>query len=702
MTRHISVRHSTKFSSHSIRSARRRLIKSATVLVILVTCAVTVLASLSFIKKWGTTGTANGQFQTPTAIAVDAAGNVYVAEGNGNRVQKFDGNGTWLLKFGTPGSAAGEFVTPTGIAVDSAGNIYVSDSQDPTNQVSKFNSSGTFLNFVGSGLLGPSGVAVDSANNVYILDGNNHRIRKYNSAGAHLIDWGANGSGNGQMSFPQGIAIDASDNVYVADTGNSRIQEFTSTGGFITKWGTSGSGDGEFTSPTGVTAAGGNVYVADNGNSRIQSFSSTGTFNEAFGTAGSGDGEFSGPQDVAADAFGNVFVADTGNDRVQKLGTAATVVANAGADQTVECSGGTTSVTLDGTASTGPGTLTYSWKEGATTLGTGATLTVSLPLGSHTITLTVSSSGGGSDDNDVLINIVDTTAPTITLNGANPMTVECHTTFVDPGATASDGCAGDLSGSITVSGTVNADVVGAYTLTYMVSDGSHTTSATRSVNVVDTTPPTIIVNGANPLTVECHTSFTDPGAVANDSCAGSFAATPSGIVNVNVPGTYTITYTANDPSGNPATPQTRTVNVVDTTAPVITLNGSTPVLWTPNHKYHTFSVTDFVTSVTDSCNTTLGVKSVIISKVTSDELEDSGGDGNTLNDIVIAANCKSLQLRAERDEEGDGRVYTITVQVTDASGNVGTATARVLVPKSQASGPAIDSGPHYTVNGNCP
>jgi hypothetical protein len=547
-------------------------------------------------------------------------------------------------------------------------------------------------------------VAVDSADNVYVSDANNHRIRKYDSSGAFLIQWGSNGNGDGQFNGPQGLAIDPANNVYVADSGNNRIQKFDSAGAFITKWGTAGTGNGQFTSPAGVSAdTTGNIFVADSGNSRIQSFSSTGVFNEAFGTAGSGDGQFSGPQDVAADAFGNIFVADTANDRVQKLSTAAVaVVANAGTDQTVECGGATTTVTLDGTASTGSGTLTYTWKEGATTLGSGATLMTSLPLGTHTITLTVTSSGGGSDDDEVLITIADTLAPAITLNGSNPMTVECHTTFVDPGATASDGCAGDLTSSIGVTGSVNSNVVGSYTLTYTVNDGSHTTSATRTVNVVDTTPPVITVNGPNPMTVECHTSFTDPGATASDDCAGSFPASASGSVNVNTPGTYTITYNASDPSGNPATPMTRTVNVVDTTAPVITLNGFAPAIWPPNHKYQSFSVTDFVAGVTDSCATSLNLSSVVISQVTSDELENSGGDGNTLNDIVIAANCKSVQLRAERDGGGDGRVYTITFKVTDASGNVATATARVFVPQSQNGNPAVDSGPHYVVLGGCP
>src|SRR5213075_1327924 len=119
---------------------------------------------------------------------------------------------------------------------------------------------------------------------------------------------------------------------------------------------------------------------------------------------------------------------------------------------------------------------------------------------------------------------------------ANPLTVECHDAFADPGATASDACAGDLTSSISVSGSVNSNVVGSYTLTYTVSDDTHTTSANRTVNVVDTTAPVITVNGANPITVECHTSFTDPGATANDDCAGSFPASASGSVNVNVPG----------------------------------------------------------------------------------------------------------------------------------------------------------------------
>ena len=221
----------------------------------------------------------------------------------------------------------------------------------------------------------------------------------------------------GSSVRPEGIAIDSSDNIYVADTGNHRIQKFNTSGTFVTKWGTNGTGDGQLDTPWGVSVDGlGDVYVADTNNNRIQKFSPTGTFISSCGTSGTGNGQFSGPQDVGADSTGNFYVADTGNDRVQKFGPAgAAPVANAGPDQTVECAGATTSVTLDGTASTpGTGTInSYSWAEGATSLGTGATLMVSLPKGSHTITLTVTDTGGGSDTDDVVVNIVDTTPPVI-------------------------------------------------------------------------------------------------------------------------------------------------------------------------------------------------------------------------------------------------------------------------------------------------
>jgi hypothetical protein len=323
-------------------------------------------------------------------------------------------------------------------------------------------------------------------------------------------------------------------------------------------------------------------------------------------------------------------------------------------------------------------------------------------VGTTNVVYTARDPGGNETSVTQHVTVHDTTPPTITVDGANPLYVECHTTFVDPGATAHDNC-GNFAATATSN--VNPDVVDTYIITYNASDaaGNPATPVTRTVIVRDTTKPVITLNGANPQYVECHTSYPELGAVANDSCAGSFAATPSGSVNANVVGTYTINYNATDPSGNAATQVTRTVIVRDTLAPTITLNGQTPSMWPPNHKYQTFGVTNFVTGVNDTCDGPISVGSVVITKVTSDEIENGNGDGNTLNDIVIAADCKSVQLRSEREGSGNGRVYTIFFSVADSHGNVGTATAKVVVQHNPGE-TAIDSGVHYTVccHGTCP
>jgi len=300
----------------------------------------------------------------------------------------------------------------------------------------------------------------------------------------------------------------------------------------------------------------------------------------------------------------------------------------------------------------------------------------------------------------------------LTLN-TGPGATSCGTFVGDATlgtATASDNCPGF---TITRSGVPagNNFPVGTTTITYRVTDrvGNYAED-TQTVTVVDNTPP-VITCPAN------ITQNTDPGlcsalvnpgtATATDNCDNS--PTINGTRSDNQPlsapypkGTTTITWTATDhasPTPNQSS-CTQTIKVEDHEAPVITTNGVTPVLFPPSHEYHTFNVTDFVTAVTDNCDA-LTVSNVVIEKVTSDEPENSNGSGNTLNDIVIAADCKSVQLRAERENAGDGRVYTITFKVTDSSGNVGRKTAQVHAPKNLGV-PVVDSGPQYTVNGTCP
>ncbi|HEY0380569.1 MAG TPA: choice-of-anchor Q domain-containing protein [Pyrinomonadaceae bacterium] len=187
-------------------------------------------------------------------------------------------------------------------------------------------------------------------------------------------------------------------------------------------------------------------------------------------------------------------------------------------------------------------------------------------------------------------------------------------------------------------------------------------------------------------------NYTEPsgagcGTVTCDHPSGSFFDV----------GDTTVTCTS---TAGPACSFTITVN--DTQGPDITTNGQTITLWPPNHKYKTVNVTALVASASDNCDAGVGVGSVRIASVTSDEPENSAGDGNTMNDILIAADCKSVQLRSERTGDGNGRVYTITLRVTDAAGNVSTATAQVVVPQSQNGSAAVDDGAQYTVLSGCP
>jgi tripartite motif-containing protein 71 len=218
-------------------------------------------------------------------VAVDSLGNIYVADGDNRRIQKFsstDGiNYTFVTKWGIQGTADGQFAWPEGVAIDSSDNVYVADRDN--HRVQKFSSTDginyTFVTKWGSYGTGdsqfnlPSGIVVDSSGNVYVSDSSNSRIQKFTGAGAFVTKWGSYGTGDGQFQYPLGVSVDSSGNVYVADYGNYRIQKSTGAGTFITKWGSYGTGDGQFNFPFGIAVdSSGNVYVADRDNHRIQKF----------------------------------------------------------------------------------------------------------------------------------------------------------------------------------------------------------------------------------------------------------------------------------------------------------------------------------------------------------------------------------------------------------------------------------------------
>ncbi|HEX8701755.1 MAG TPA: immunoglobulin-like domain-containing protein [Myxococcaceae bacterium] len=169
----------------------------------------------------------------------------------------------------------------------------------------------------------------------------------------------------------------------------------------------------------------------------------------------------------------------------------------------------------------------------------------------------------------------DTLQPTLTLLGASRMVLECGDQFTDPSARAHDQCFGDLTANVIVTGSVNSRAPGSYTQTYSVTDGrTPAVTASRLVAVQDTLAPVVTILGSPTASVECGAAYADPGASAADRCSGVLAVVPSAAVNPGVPGTYHITYSATDPSGNVGTSSSRrTVTVQDTLPPVLTLMG---------------------------------------------------------------------------------------------------------------------------------
>ena len=182
--------------------------------------------------------------------------------------------------------------------------------------------------------------------------------------------------------------------------------------------------------------------------------------------------------------------------------------------------------------------------------------------------------------------------------------------------------------------------------------------------------PVVTLNGSATMTVEAYTSFVDPGATAHDE-TGPLAVAVTGTVDVNVPGEYELTYTANN--GYKSVSVTRIVRVVDTIAPAVTgVSASPEALGTPNHSMVTVTVPY---SAADAS----GAPVCSIS-VSSNEPTDGRGDGHTATDWQVL-DAHTVLLRAERSGGGTGRIYTLTVSCIDRSGNTASAAADVSVSK---------------------
>ncbi|WP_117879554.1 NHL domain-containing protein [Aureibaculum luteum] len=319
----------------------------------------------------------------PSDVVIDNAGNIYFSEITNCVVRKIATDGTISTVAGivaqcsfsgdTGLATAAKLDFPTGLAVDASGNLFIADRDN--HRIRKVDTNGIITTVAGNGTSGDAGdgsaatsaeldspqdIVIDVAGNIYISDWLNHKIRKVDTSG-NISTFAGTGSssfsGDGgqataaQLKSPDGITIDAAGNIYFSDRGNDRIRKIDTNGIITTIAGNGGfnafSGDGgpatsaEFNDPNGIDIdASGNIYIVDRDNHRVRKITTDGIINTIVGTGSTGfsGGGFNGdgqlgtatiinkPTGVAVDNDGNVIFADYNNQRIRNLSASSLAV----------------------------------------------------------------------------------------------------------------------------------------------------------------------------------------------------------------------------------------------------------------------------------------------------------------------------------------------------------------------------------------
>jgi sugar lactone lactonase YvrE len=337
----------------------------------------------------------SARFANPWGVAVDANGNLYVADTDNHTIRKIRADGVVVSTLAGMAGVSGTndatgtnalFNQPQGIAVDGSSNVYVADTGNYT--IRKITAEGVVTTLAGSpGNAGtnddtgssarfyePEGIAVNNSGTlIYVADTWNHTLRQVTVGGVVTTLAGTpgtsgtnDGSGTGALFYqPQGVALDDAGNLYVGDTGNETIRKVTASGlvsTFAGSAGTYGSTNATGTSasfwgPQGLALDNAtNVYVADSLNHVIRKITAAGVVTTLAGTAGtvgSADGtgaaaRFWLPQSVAADTNGNLYVADTANGTIRKIASGAIVTTLAGSASTGSADGPGSSARFSG------------------------------------------------------------------------------------------------------------------------------------------------------------------------------------------------------------------------------------------------------------------------------------------------------------------------------------------------------------------
>ena len=274
---------------------------------------------------------ANAGLNGPRGVALAPDRSIYVADTGNSRIVRFDANGKFLATWGSRTSegeqppAAGTFFEPWGIALDAQGNVYVADTWN--HRIQKFDANGNFKTQWGSFgqlsdapdyLWGPRGIAIGLDGRVYVTDTGNKRVVVFDTNGKFLQAFGT--GVDDQLDEPVGIAIGDNGLVYVADTWNMQVVVFSTEGNLITKWPVQGwAGDSLDNKPFIAADAQDRVYITDPERYRVIVFSSSGTPLASFGRYGPEEDAFGLPNGIVSEAGGTIWVADAGNNRLAKF-----------------------------------------------------------------------------------------------------------------------------------------------------------------------------------------------------------------------------------------------------------------------------------------------------------------------------------------------------------------------------------------------
>jgi hypothetical protein len=343
------------------------------------TATINTVAGNGTISYTGNNIPATGAvLNNPWGVAFDSTGNAYIADRGNCIVRKVDTSGVITLFAGTAAScgfggdggsatAVGAYLSsPSAVATDSAGNVYIADQYNL--RIRKVDTSGNISTFAGDGSYGfdgdgpatshslyyPQAVATDAAGNVYIADFSNYRIRKVDISGNmttiagngnYCYTYSACGDGgpatSATMSNPSGVAVDKAGNVYFTDTSNSRVRQIN-TAGIIDTYAGNGAntgfgGDGGFATQTSLSYPeqvavdpAGDVIIADTSNQRIRLVDGQGRIHTVAGNGGYGysgpeenvlatTAELANPYGVGVDSSGNIYIGDTNNNLVRQV-----------------------------------------------------------------------------------------------------------------------------------------------------------------------------------------------------------------------------------------------------------------------------------------------------------------------------------------------------------------------------------------------